>query len=78
MHVFNSREHCLLEDMPQLAAAGVDRLLLDLRLYDNQRAGRVLSLYREAAQDRFAYEEAKRKLPSLMKEYTKGHLYRGV
>lgn len=78
MHIFNSREHCLLEDMPQLAAAGVARVMLDLRLYDAQRAGRILDLYREAAVDSFSFEEAKRKLPSLIKEYTKGHLYRGV
>ena len=78
MHVFNSREHCLLEDLPVLKEAGVDRLLLDMRLYDPKQAETVLRLYKDAATDSFAFEEAKRRLPSVIKEYTKGHLYRGV
>ena len=78
MHVFNSREHCLLEELPALRDAGVDRGLIDLRLYDKRRAGQILDLYRGVTEDDFAFAEAKRKLPSLMKEYTKGHLFRGV
>ncbi|MBR2783598.1 MAG: DUF3656 domain-containing protein [Firmicutes bacterium] len=78
MHIFNSREHCLLEELPALREAGVDRVLLDLRLYDKRRAGQVLDLYRGVTGDEFAYAEAKRRLPSVMKEYTKGHLFRGV
>ena len=78
MHVFNSREHCLLEELPALRDAGVDRGLIDLRLYDKRRAGQILDLYRGVTVDGFTFAEAKRKLPSLMKEYTKGHLFRGV
>ncbi|MBR5429076.1 MAG: DUF3656 domain-containing protein [Firmicutes bacterium] len=78
MHIFNSREHCLLEELPALREAGVDRVLLDLRLYDRRRAGQILDLYRGVTGDEFTYAEAKRRLPSLMKEYTKGHLFRGV
>jgi putative protease len=78
MHVFNSREHCLLEDIPALSESGVERMLLDLRLYEPKRAEALLSLYLEAVSDGFGYGEARRKLPSLMQEYTKGHLYRGV
>lgn len=77
-HIFNSREHCLLAELPQLAAVGIDRVLLDLRLYDSRRAERVLDLYRLAARDSFSFEEAKQKLPDVIKEYTKGHLFRGV
>ena len=58
--------------------AGVDRALLDLRLYDKRRAAQVLDLYRGVTEDEFIFAEAKRRLPSVMKEYTKGHLFRGV
>ena len=78
MHVFNSREHCLLEEMPALYAAGVDRLLLDVRLYDERRTDMVLSLYAEAAIDDFSYEEARQRMSSVIRDFTKGHLYRGV
>ena len=78
MHIFNSREHCLLEELPALRQAGVDRVLLDIRLYDRRRAGQLLDLYRGVTEDEFTFAEAKRRLPSLMKEYTKGHLFRGV
>ena len=78
MRIFNSREHCLLEELPALRDAGVDRALLDLRLYDKRRAVQVLDLYRGVTEDEFVFAEAKRRLPSVMKEYTKGHLFRGV
>ena len=78
MHIFNSREHCLLEELPALRDAGVDRALLDLRLYDKRRSVQVLDLYRGVTEDEFIFAEAKRRLPSVMKEYTKGHLFRGV
>lgn len=78
MHIFNSRDLCLLEELPDLAARGIARVVLDLRLYPEKQAERVVDLYREATSDMFGYEEAKRKLPNLIKEYTKGHLFRGV
>lgn len=77
-HIFNSRQHCLLADLPELRQAGVDRLMLDLRLYEQRQAEQILNLYRLAAEDSFSFEEAKRSLPGVVKEYTKGHLYRGV
>ena len=78
MHIFNSRELCLLEELPQLAERGISRVILDLRLYEPKQAERIVELYMEACEDLFGYEEAKRKLPSVIKEYTKGHLFRGV
>lgn len=78
MHVFNSRELCLLEELPELSAAGVARGVLDLRTYDQQRAERLLDLYQEAVTDLFSFAEAKRRMPRLVQEYTKGHLHRGV
>jgi U32 family peptidase len=78
MHVFNSREHCLFKEIPALQQAGVGRLLLDLRLYNRQRAGRLLDLYLLAVKDRISFEEARDKINTLMRDYTKGHLHRGV
>lgn len=78
MHIFNSREHCLFEDMDELYAAGVDRLVLDLRLYDRRRAEQLLDLYAAAAADAFTSAEARLHLPEIVSDYTKGHLYRGV
>ncbi|MDO4732251.1 MAG: U32 family peptidase, partial [Bacillota bacterium] len=78
MHIFNSRELCLLEELPQLYAAGISRVVLDLRLYSQQRAEQLLQLYREATTDLYSFEEAKRRMPQLVKEYTKGQLNRGV
>ena len=78
MHVFNSRELCLLEELPELTAVGVARGVLDLRIYEKQRAERLLELYREATTDLYSFEEAKRRMPQLVQEYTKGHLHRGV
>lgn len=78
MHVFNSRQHCLLKEIPELAKAGIDRLLLDLRLYPQPIARRLLDLYRLAVSDSLNFEEAKLRIDTVMQDYTKGHLYRGV
>lgn len=78
MHVFNSRQHCLLKEIPELAKAGIDRLLLDLRLYPRPIARRLLDLYRMAVSDSLNFAEAKTRIDTVMQDYTKGHLYRGV
>jgi putative protease len=78
MHIFNSRELCLLEEIPQINKCGIVRLCLDLRLYDEAKAARLTELYRLAISDQWGYEEAKTKLPQTMQEYTKGHFNRGV
>jgi putative protease len=78
MHIFNSRQLCLLEEIPALRAAGIKRLCLDLRLYDRHYAVRLAGLYQLAIKDEWGYREALEKLPQVMREYTKGHLHRGV
>jgi putative protease len=77
-HIFNSRQLCLLEEIPALRAAGVKRLCLDLRLYEPHHALRLLGLYQLAVGDEWGYQEAVEKLPQVISEYTKGHLHRGV
>lgn len=78
MHVFNSRQLCLLEEIPALRAAGIKRLCLDLRLYEHHHALRLVGLYKLAVRDEWGYQEALEKLPQVVNEYTKGHLHRGV
>jgi len=78
MHIFNSRQLCLLEEIPALRAAGINRLCLDLRLYERPHALRLASLYQLAVSDEWGYQEALEKLPQVAREYTKGHLHRGV
>ncbi len=79
MHVFNSRELCLLTDIPQLTQAGISVLLLDLRLCPLPKANRLMELYRLALTDKWGQEEAGQKIGKLLEgEFTKGHLYRGV
>ncbi|MDO4581348.1 MAG: DUF3656 domain-containing protein [Bacillota bacterium] len=78
MHVYNSRQLCLLEELERLTAAGIGSMLLDLRLYQPQQARRLLELFRMALFDSFGLAEAVAKLPQVLQDYTKGHLYRGV
>ncbi|MCL1817160.1 MAG: U32 family peptidase [Clostridiales bacterium] len=77
-HIFNSRQLCLLEEIPNLRAANIRRLTLDLRLYEPHHALRIAELYMLAVRDDWGYQEALGKLPQVVREYTKGHLYRGV
>jgi len=78
LHLFNSMDLCLLEDLSELAAAGIDRIRLDLRLYDSQKAKKICSLYREGIKGGVSLEKAWQKVPTVITGYTKGHLYRGV
>ncbi|MCL2496474.1 MAG: DUF3656 domain-containing protein, partial [Clostridiales bacterium] len=78
MHIFNARELCLLEEIPVLREAGIGCLCLDLRLYQRPLAMRLTELYCLALGDEWTFAEAKEKLPRVMREYTKGHLHRGV
>jgi putative protease len=77
-HIFNSRQLCLLEEIPTLRKANLKYLCLDLRLYEHPHAIRLAELYLLAAVDDWGYEEAMEKLPQVVREYTKGHLHRGV
>ncbi|MCR4963995.1 MAG: DUF3656 domain-containing protein [Firmicutes bacterium] len=78
-HIFNSRDLCLLPDMPKLIQAGVSVLTLDLRLYPVDKAKRIMGLYALALKGPGAAAEAAGKTGDLLPEgYTKGHLYRGV
>lgn len=78
MHIFNSRELCMLGELRELAGCGMDIALLDLRLHEAGRAEQITSLYRRAltADDTKPLLEEAFKLTS--QGFTKGHFYRGV
>ncbi len=84
MHIFNSREHCLISDLKQIKNAGITTVRLDLRLHSDWEAARIAAYYREAIDavnreiniDLTAFTE---KLQKCSKNgFTKGHFYRGV
>ncbi len=86
MHVFNSRDLCLIEDIPELARAGVSCVRIEARRESPQYVARAVEIYRKvldglssAWRGRPDLGEAREKLLFLSPGgLTKGHLYRGV
>ncbi|MDW7733475.1 MAG: DUF3656 domain-containing protein [Methanolobus sp.] len=80
-HIFNSKELCLLEDMPQLIESGVTRFRIDARMTDGALIEKVTASYREAIDPYFSGEgrqERIAKCKDISKEYTRGHFHRDV
>jgi len=78
-HIFNSKELCLLEDIPRLVEAGVSRFRIDARMTDPSITGQVVGSYRDAIDS--YYDEHKagdRKCRDISEEFTRGHYHRGV
>ena len=78
MHLFNSRELCLIEDLDRISSAGIGKILLDLRLYDVKKAVAVTDIYQRVIRNQLSKEAALKELDIYIDGYTKGHLYRGV
>jgi putative protease len=76
MHLFNSRQLCLLPDLDALRQVGIGFVRLDLRLYEKEEASQWISLYQQALCGQ--KKEAEAQLAATNEKYTKGHLYRGV
>ena len=87
MHLFNSRDLCLVEDLPELAGAGVDCVRIEARRENHRYVSQVTGVYRKVL-DRLAsgggrktpgLEAARERLEGLSPAgITKGHYYRGV
>jgi len=84
MHIFNSRDHCLLEDLAQLSSMNISLLRIEARREDAKYVRKVVAAYREAlnniingkVKDLTATKES---LAALVPGgLTKGHYYRGV
>jgi putative protease len=78
-HIFNSKEMCLLEDIPRLVDAGVSMLRIDARIAEPSLTGQIVASYREAIDS--CYDKSKaggRKCRDISAEFTRGHYHRGV
>jgi len=85
MHIFNSRDLCVIEDLPELAGAGVSVLRIEARREGSRYVRDVTRAYRDALAQKPGERSPERL--SLLKEslarhspagFTKGHFYRGV
>jgi len=78
-HLLNSKELCMLNDIPDIAKTGVSSIRIDARTVESSRIEEITRSYRDAVDDCFAPGEKVQKTCSdLAREYTKGHYYRGV
>ncbi len=86
MHIFNSKELCMVDNLDDLLEAGIKVFRVDARLQDSATTEAIARVYREAL-DRLsrgtydsAYgERAKRELEKYSRHgFTRGHYYRGV
>ncbi|MFZ5595786.1 MAG: DUF3656 domain-containing U32 family peptidase [Bacillota bacterium] len=87
MHIFNSRDLCMVEDIPELAGAGVSCVRIEARGESGRYVSGVTSIYRKVLDgpagggQRTApdLEKARERLQALSPAgITKGHYYRGV
>jgi putative protease len=72
-YIMNSRETCMLEDIPYLIKAGVDCLRIEAKTYDRKTTERITRAYREAIDNCGVKMKC-----SDFGEYTTGHYFRGV
>lgn len=84
MHLFNSRDLCLVDDVPRLVEIGVGAVRIDARGRGPEYARVTVKAYRRAVELALAGKaEQLLKLRDLLRQYspgglTKGHFYRGV
>ncbi len=86
MHIFNSRELCMVDNLEEVLDAGVTVLRIDARLRDAQATETIVKTYREAldrvlnnAYDPGFRDNAKNELARYSPQgFTRGHYFRGV
>lgn len=80
MHLFNSKDLCLLEDIKSLVFMGIDALRIEARKEKASVVGELVDTYRKVLdnknQDISLLKEKLLKISS--NGFTKGHFYRGV
>ena len=77
-HIFNSRELCMAEDLSKIAACGIERVRLDLRLHKPKNAAVITECYLEARAGGNDEKIDGRLRNTSCCGFTKGHYYRGV
>ncbi|WP_292467910.1 U32 family peptidase [Methanolobus sp.] len=78
-HIFNSRELCLLEEIPQLIKAGLSSLRIDARTLDNDRVRMITRAYRDGINS--YYTKSTKHVwqgSDISENHTRGHYHRGV
>ncbi len=78
-HLLNSKELCLLEDIPEIVKTGVSGIRIDARTFEPVHIEKITEAYRNSL-DRF-FEEGeyvRRFCKDITEGYTKGHYFRGV
>lgn len=84
MHVFNSQELCLLEQLPQFCERGYHRVRIEARKESPAYVAQVVQAYRKALQElargrHHRLEALRANLEKLApRGFTKGHYFRGV
>lgn len=84
MHIFNSQDLCLLDQLPKFYELGYHRVRIEARRESPAYVGRVVEVYREALTDlsqgrHHRLESLKGSLEKLSpRGFTKGHYFRGV
>ena len=85
MHLFNSVELCLIEDIAAIAAQGVDTLRIEAKTADPQYVASLVNCYRTAIEELprgLERNDALRLKENLAQQsptgFTKGHYFRGV
>ncbi|MDD5621650.1 MAG: U32 family peptidase [Actinomycetota bacterium] len=85
MMIFNSKNICMLFDLDKIKTSGINNIILDSKFYNKRDFERIIKIYREAIKILEKYGVEKYKLfttklenDSLFKNYSKGHLLRGV
>jgi len=85
MMTFNSRNICTLFDLDKIRASGINNIILDSRFYDKKDFDRIIKNYREAIEilqkdgiGKYRLFTSKLENDDLFKNYSKGHLLRGV
>ncbi len=85
MHIYNSRELCLLDTLPYLAQAGPAVLRIEARRENETYVARAVKTYRQVLDSLRNSPDGMPDLPALMQKlveggpgFTRGHYYRGV
>jgi len=86
MHIFNSKDLCLLEDLGRFMTFGVNCLRIEARRYSPEEIGLVVTTYKKGL-EAIKHKENPDRILSQLKDqlehywkdsFTKGHYYRGV
>ncbi|MBN2488863.1 MAG: DUF3656 domain-containing protein, partial [Methanosarcinaceae archaeon] len=78
-HLLNSKELCLLEDIPEIVKTGVSSIRIDARTLEPDHIERITKAYRSALDRCFEEGEyVRRSCKDITEGYTKGHYFRGV